>query len=284
MGLGTYRAVVHVGISPFASTRDGFERIARRAVAGGIDRLWLGDGYLQNADFPLWSGGVESMTALAWLAGRFPEATVGVSAAVLPLRDPAWLVKQAATVDQLTAGRFVLVVCPGHWDDELVARGLPVGERAATFDAALVALRDELAVAGEDGRLSPPPFTPGGPPLWLAGATATMQRALRLGLPYQASRRTPEELAPLARRWFDSGGGLLAHRVRVEVSAPGEAGPAGHAVDWHAVTGSPAEVADQLGRFAALGVADLSLVPGQDDERSLRTVEVLVEQVLPQLG
>src|SRR3954453_10981186 len=158
---------MHVGISPFASSREGFERVARHAVEGGIDRLWLGDGYLQNADFPLWSGGVESMTALAWLAGRFPSATVGVSAAVLPLRDSAWLVKQAATIDQLTGGRFVLVVCAGFWADELAARGLEPDDRANLFDAGLEALQAARADAGRPGALSPPPRTPGGPPLWL---------------------------------------------------------------------------------------------------------------------
>jgi alkanesulfonate monooxygenase SsuD/methylene tetrahydromethanopterin reductase-like flavin-dependent oxidoreductase (luciferase family) len=253
-------------------------------VEGGIDRLWLGDGYLQNANFPLWSGGVESMTALAWLAGRFPGVTVGVSAAVLPLRDPSWLVKQAATIDQLTSGRFVLVVCAGHWSEELAARGLMDGERGPTFDAGIAALRTAMASAGQEGELSPPPLTPGGPPLWLAGAGATMRRALELSLPYQASRRTPEELEPLARRWFDAGGGLLAHRVRVEVTEPGDAVPEGRELNWHAVTGSAGEVAAQLRRFAELGVGDLSLIPGQDDERSLRTVDALVEQVLPQLG
>src|SRR3954447_4295668 len=142
---------MHVGISPFASTREGFERVARHAVDGGIDRLWLGDGYLQNADFPLWSGGVESLTALAWLAGRFPTATVGVSAAVLPVRDPAWLVKQAATIDQLTAGRFVLVVCAGFWGEELAARGLEPADRAALFDSGLEALQAAMATVGQGG-------------------------------------------------------------------------------------------------------------------------------------
>ena len=92
---------------------------------------------------------------------------------------------------------------------------------------------------------------------------------------------TPDELAPLAARWFDAGGGLLAHRVRVEI---GPERRMGQEVDWHAVSGSPDQVAEQLDRYRQLGVADLSLVPGQDDERSMATVAALVEEVLPQLS
>jgi alkanesulfonate monooxygenase SsuD/methylene tetrahydromethanopterin reductase-like flavin-dependent oxidoreductase (luciferase family) len=274
---------VRVGISPFASSRAGFEKIAATAVAGGIASLWLGDGYLETPDFPIWGGGVESMSALAWLAGRFPQAVVGVSAAVLPLRDANWLAKQAMTLDQLTEGRFVLVVCPGFWDRELQHRGIDPARRAEVFERQLELLRAALGgpAEGEAERLSPAPFTPGGPPLWLAGGPATMRRALRLNLPFQASRLTPDELAPLAARWFDAGGGLLAHRVRVEI---GPLRRVGEEVDWHALAGSADQVAEQLDRYRQIGVADLSLVPGQDDERSMATVAALVEEVLPQLS
>ena len=55
-------------------------------------------------------------------------------------------------------------------------------------------------------------------------------------------------------------------------------------MDWHAVAGPPGFVAEQLERYRELGVGDLSLVPGQDDEASLATVEALVGEVLPRLG
>jgi alkanesulfonate monooxygenase SsuD/methylene tetrahydromethanopterin reductase-like flavin-dependent oxidoreductase (luciferase family) len=274
---------VRIGISPFASSRQGFEKIAAIAVSGGVRVLWMGDGYLETPDFPMWAGGVESMSTLAWLAGRFPQASIGVSAAVLPLRDPEWLAKQAATLDQLTEGRFVLTVCAGFWDRELQHRGIDPAQRAEVFDHRLDALRAALAAPADPAaeRLSPPAFTPGGPPLWLAGGPATMRRALYLGLPFQASRLTPAELAPLAARWFDAGGGVLAHRVRVEIGAVARMG---EEVEWHAVVGSADQVAEQLDSYRRLGVSDLSLVPGQDDERSLATVTALVEKVLPQLS
>src|SRR5689334_16221337 len=116
---------MRVGISPFASTRAGALEIASIAVDGGVEALWLGDGLLANPDFPRWAGGLEPFTALGWLAGRFPSVVVGVSAAVLTVRDVVWTAKQAMTLDHLTEGRSVLAVAPGFWPEELAYRGVP---------------------------------------------------------------------------------------------------------------------------------------------------------------
>lgn len=281
--------MLRFGISPFADTREGALRIARTAVDGGIDTLWLGDGLLASADFPGWSGALEPFTELSWLAGAVDPGRVGLTAAVLPLRDVVNVAKQAATLDVITEGRFVLVVAPGFWDREFAFRGVPVDERGARFDDAVVALQALWYGRPHDGPfhripagdvVSPEPFTPGGPPLWLAGGDATMKRALRLGLPFQPSRMLPDELEPLARRWFDDGGGELGLRLRVEVS---DHVPQGHEVDWQALTGPADHVCDALARYAAMGVSDISVVPGQHDDTSLHTVEALVETVLPRL-
>ena len=247
------------------------------AVAGGLDTLWLGDGYLSNPDFGGWSGGMETFTELAWLSGREPNARVGITAAVLPIRDIVWVAKQANTLHRVAGGGFVLVAAPGFWRQDLEARGLDFDRRGSLFDAAL----DELTGALNDPTFSPGPPDTGPPPVWLAGANATMQRAIDRRLPFQSSRATPDELAPIAADFFDRGGTKLAHRVRVEL---GDHSVAGAELDWHAVTGSVDEVVDAFGRFQDLGVFDLSLIPGQDDATSLRTLRGLVDDVLPQLG
>src|SRR5439155_9424966 len=205
-------------------------RLARTAVEGRLDTLWLGDGLLENNDFPVWAGGMESFTELAWLAGAFPDARIGITAAVLPLRDVLWVAKQAATLDHLCDGEFVLAVTPGFWEREFAYLGLDFAARGRVFEERVAELRDLLAARPGMGGPSPPPLTSGGPPMWLAGAEATMKRALRLGMPYQASPTTPEALAPAARRWFEAGGGTLGVRVRMEIGhAPG----GDEAVPWN---------------------------------------------------
>ncbi|MEO1064094.1 MAG: LLM class flavin-dependent oxidoreductase [Actinomycetota bacterium] len=268
---------MRIGISPFASTRSTAHELARLAVEGGMDTLWLGDGYLANPDFADWAGGMESMTELAWLSGSFPTARVGITAAVLPMRDIPWTAKQANTLHRVAGGGFVLAVAPGFWRRDLEARGVDFDRRGSVFEAAL----DELLAVLADPAYNPGPPPDGPPPVWLAGGPATMRRAAERGLPFQASRALPDALASIAAEFADRGGSTLAHRVRVEV---GGHDVAGEEVDWQAVTGSVDQVVDALGRYRELGVADLSCIPGQDDATSLRTVEALTTDVLPQLG
>jgi alkanesulfonate monooxygenase SsuD/methylene tetrahydromethanopterin reductase-like flavin-dependent oxidoreductase (luciferase family) len=272
--------VLEIGISPFASTRAGMLAVAAAAVDGGIHRLWLGDGLLVNPDFPGWAGSMEPFTTLAWLAGRHPQVAMGVSAAVLPIRDVVWTMKQAATLDHVTGGRTVLVVAPGFWARELEYRGVDPDQRGARFRSDLAGLRALLA-GEEEPRVAPVPFSPDSPPVWLAGERATRALAWRLGLPFQASRIVPADLAPLAREWFDEGGRQLAVRIRVSVTPEP---PQGVDVEWNALAGPPAYLAEQLAEYAALGVTDVSLIPGQDDTGSLATTEAIVSEVLPHLA
>ena len=107
-----------------------------------------------------------------------------------------------------------------------------------------------------------------------------MDRAIAGALTFQSSRITPQDLAPVAAEFFDRGGTALAHRVRVEY---GSHAVEGEEVDWNAVTGSVDQLVEALGRYREMGVSDLAIVPGQNDETSRRTVEALVSDVVPQL-
>lgn len=267
---------MQLGASVYGSDRAAALRFGDALVEAGIDRLWLGDGIFRRPDFALWRGGLEAMTTLAWLNGRHPEVGIGVTAAVLPLRDMDWLAREALTLDHVSSGRFVLAVAAGFWADELAYRGVDPDRRGEVFRRQLADLRARL-----DGEvLSPPAFSAGGVPLWLAGGDATHRHALDLGLPFQASRLLPDELAPVAAAWFDAGGTTLAHRIYVEV---GDDAPDGQQVERHVVSGSPAQLLDALGRFADLGVGDCSMVLGHDDASALATLEVLATEVWPEL-
>lgn len=74
---------------------------------------------------------------------------------------------------------------------------------------------------------------------------------------------------------------MLAHRVYIQIEDPSN-------IDYdpsrNAITGSVDFIVDTLDRFSEMGVGDLSIIPGRDDASSLRTVEVLIEHVLPQLS
>jgi alkanesulfonate monooxygenase SsuD/methylene tetrahydromethanopterin reductase-like flavin-dependent oxidoreductase (luciferase family) len=272
---------LRIGISPWAGNRGEVETVAEAALSAGIDTFWLGDGLLGRPDFPAWSGGMESFGELAWLAGRYPGASLGLGAAVLPLRDPLWVAKSAATLDQLTEGRFTLVLTPGNWPDEFAAMGRDFSKRGTALESGLVSLSKIWSASAGDEGPSPRPWTPGGPPVWLAGARATMLRAIRLGLPFQASRIGPAALAPTAREWFDRGGTKLAVRVRMGAGERrGTASAPPTATGTGALIGSAAFLSEQIDAFRQLGVTDLSIMPGQDVDASLRTIEALAEEAL----
>jgi alkanesulfonate monooxygenase SsuD/methylene tetrahydromethanopterin reductase-like flavin-dependent oxidoreductase (luciferase family) len=267
--------------------------VATAAAQAGVDTLWLGDGLLVVPDFPPWSGGMEAFTELAWLAGAHPTLGIGIGAAVLPLRDVLWVAKQAATLDHLTEGRFFLVVTPGIWEREFEFRHRSFSARGRHFEDQIGALRAAFAGAGyegetirlpDEGRLSPEPFSKNGPPLWLAGDRATMERALRLGLPFQARATTPLTLRPIAEQWFERGGGDLAVRIALEVAddIPEEL-VVDNVAQASALIGPPNYLTEQLAQYAALGVADVSIMPGRNDATSLRTLESLGAEVLPAL-
>ena len=268
---------MRLGISPFGSSQSAVEALSKSAVVAGLDTLWLGDGYLLTTDFPGWRGAMESMTTLGWLAGRFPTARIGITAAVLPTRDMGWLAKEANTLNRIAGGGFVLAAAAGYWAHDLEARGIPFNHRGDRFRNDLADLRRRL----NDEALGPGPMPSKPVPLWLAGANPTMQHSITIDVPFQASRATPEELAPLAANYFDSGGSTLCHRVRV---TSGDCTVDGDRVEWHSVCGSVTQLVDAFGSFEAMGVSDLSIIPGHDDASALETIETLAASVLPQLS
>ena len=268
---------IRLGVSPFAESQQAVERIALAAVEGGLDTLWLGDGYLLTSDFPGWRGAMESFTALGWLVGRFPTARVGITAAVLPMRDIPWVAKQANTLHRVAGGGFVLAVAAGFWPHDLEARGVEFEGRGSRFRSDVDALSTHL----DDVGLGPGPVAGDPVPIWVAGAAATMRFGIERGMPFQSSRATPDELEPVAKQFFDEGGTTLTHRVRVTF---GESTVEGDRVAWHSVSGSVNQLVEALSRFRDMGVTDLSIIPGHDDASALTTVEVLASDVLPQLS
>jgi len=143
----------------------------------------------------------------------------------------------------ITAGNFVLAVTAGFWADELAYRRIDPADRGGEFRRRLGELRAKLA----GDTLSPAPYTLDGPPVWL---------------------------------WKELNGGLLAHRIYAEA---GTGVPDGEEVARHVVAGSAAQIADAFAAYRELGVDDLSVVLGHDDASAMRTLEVLLSDVLPAL-
>jgi probable F420-dependent oxidoreductase len=200
-------------------------RLAQRAEALGVDSIWVSDHlvaprdvastypYDRRPDARPGDMGViehfyEPLTTLGYLAGVTSRIRLGVSAYVMPYRNPVLTAKQAATLDALSDGRLVLAVGVGWLREEFAALGVPFEQRGRRTDEYLAICRALWTedVASWDGRLvrlppvrtGPKPVQRPHPPLWIAGnSTAARARAARLGQGWHAIDLAPAELAPL---------------------------------------------------------------------------------------
>lgn len=93
---------------------------------------WLDHGGHQTLD---------PFVALGHVAAATSKLRLLTYLAVIPYRNPFLLAKMAATVDRLSAGRFILGAGTGYLKGEFAALGVPFDERNELFDEALSVLR-----------------------------------------------------------------------------------------------------------------------------------------------
>ena len=94
------------------------ERITAIADAAGLEYVGIQD-HPYNAEF------VDTLTMITWLAGQTSNVHFFPNVANLPLRPPALLAKQAATIDVLSGGRFELGLGAGAAAEPIAGMGGP---------------------------------------------------------------------------------------------------------------------------------------------------------------
>ena len=110
---------------PFVAPED-FVRVAVDCERLGYHSVW-GNDHITTQHYvrELFPGNppnfYELMTVLSFCAAATKTIKVGTAVAVLPMRDPFWLAKQAATIDQLSGGRLILAVGIGAYREEFLA-------------------------------------------------------------------------------------------------------------------------------------------------------------------
>lgn len=196
-----------------------FLAFIEKVERAGFDSFWLDDHVAFRGNF------LESLAALAAAAARTERIALGSLVYLLPLRRPAIAAKAAATVDYLSGGgRFIFGVGVGGEEArEFEVSGVPRAERGARTDEAIAVLRklwSGVAVSHEgkffrfsDARQSPPPLTPGGPPIWVGGRSEAAQRRAALladgYAPYLYSPSRYEKALECVRRYADEAGRSL---------------------------------------------------------------------------
>ena len=119
--------------------------MARAAEAAGFDSIWVGDHLLYRGDGEAERGPWEAWTVLAGLASVTERVELGPLVACAAFHPPGLVAKMAATVAEVSGGRFVLGLGAGWNEEEFRAYGLPFDHRVSRFEEAFTIIRGLLA-------------------------------------------------------------------------------------------------------------------------------------------
>src|SRR5581483_2641743 len=181
--------------------------------------------------------------------------------------------KALATADYLSGGRVIVGAGIGWWPEEFAALGVPFADRAARTLEYLQVMRriwtaSRLEFHGRfvhvpgAGGLGPPPVQRPHPPIWIGGhSEGALRRVVAVGDGWHPlGLRPPVRLEPaaLARkvahlRALAAEAGRDPAALTIAFKAPLRLEPAA-GPDRPLLTGSPAQVAEDLHAYVAAGV------------------------------
>jgi luciferase-type oxidoreductase len=122
-------------------TLAGHAEMARKVDEAGFSAIWLRDVPFYDPNFGDVGQVLDPLVYAGFLAAVTRRITIGTAGIVLPLRDPLIVAKQAATIDQLLGGRFLLGLATGDRPIEYPAFRVDFSTRADRFRDALALIR-----------------------------------------------------------------------------------------------------------------------------------------------
>jgi len=263
----------------------------------GYDSVWLGEHLLYRWPDRPPRGPWEAWTELAAIAAVTNRVEFGPLVACTNFHNPALLAKQAATIDEISGGRFVLGLGAGWNETEFRAYGFPFDHRIDRFEEAYTIIRGLLQDGAVDfaGRfykardceLLPRGPRPDGPPLLIGSSgprmlRLTMSSAHAWNSWFSNFGNRPEGIGPLrdvvdeACRDVGRDPSEIARTVALMVRLPGGTGRIQGSYADEAppppIEGSAAKIADGLRGFADEGIEHVQLVLDPITLDSIRTV------------
>ena len=119
--------------------------LARAAEASGFDSIWVGDHMLYRGDGREERGPWDAWTLLAALACSTERVRLGPLVASTAFHPPGLIARMAATIDELSGGRFVLGLGAGWNEAEFRAFGIPFDRLVSRFEESFEIIRRLLA-------------------------------------------------------------------------------------------------------------------------------------------
>ena len=288
--------------------------VARRTEECGFSAFFRSDHYLAMGVEGL-PGPTDSWVTLAGLARETSTIRLGTLVTSATFRHPGPLAISVAQVDAMSGGRVDLGLGAGWYEGEHAAYGIPFPETKERFDR----LGEQLAIitglwrtpvgerfsfAGDhyvlaDSPALPKPTSPDGPPIIVGGhgkhrtpalaaryaaefnvgfssADVVGDRFVRVREACDISGRDPNELV------YSAALTVCCGRDEAEVRRRAE-GIGGGVDELRAtgVAGTPAECAETIGRYAAVGTERVYLQV--IDLHDLDHLDLIAAEVMPQL-
>ena len=153
----------------------------------GFDSVWLEEHHgVKNHYWP------SPLIGLAGIATRTERLVLGTDVMVMPFYHPVRVAEDAAMLDIMSGGRFILGAAIGYKPDEFTLYQTPLEKRGARFEEAiqLIKLLWTQAEVNFEGayyqvtglKIEPRPCSQPHPPLWLGGwGELSVRRAALLG-------------------------------------------------------------------------------------------------------
>ncbi|HXJ36189.1 MAG TPA: LLM class flavin-dependent oxidoreductase [Candidatus Eisenbacteria bacterium] len=298
---------VGLGIAnfPFSDAR-GFWRWIERCEDSSVDSIWQTDRLV--SPIPQ----LESMTAMAALAGATERLKFGMNVTVVTFRDPLVLARECATIDYLSNGRLLPAFGVGpDIAPEWQATGRSPDGRGKQVDEALEIMArlwmgERVTFEGQhyryrDVQIAPLPVQR--PlPLWIGGRSgAAIRRTAKLGTGWLGGVESPEQVAPIVAgikeasaaagrpidpdhfgaafgfrfgTWDDP---IVQKTARILSALAKTSDPR-----RHAAVGGAAEILARIEEFKAAGISKFVLRPvAFGDAEMIEQTERLIGEVLP---
>jgi alkanesulfonate monooxygenase SsuD/methylene tetrahydromethanopterin reductase-like flavin-dependent oxidoreductase (luciferase family) len=270
--------------------------MARAAEEAGFDSIWVGDHLLYRDGGEPERAPWEAWTILGALAAATEQVELGPLVACTAFHPPGLIAKMAATLAEVTGGRFVLGLGAGWNEEEFRAFGLSFDHRVSRFEEAFTIIRGLLAGErvtlrgryhqAEDVVLLPRPTAA---PRLMVGSNGP--RMLAATLPhvdawntwYEDYRNSPDRFAELnerissAARDASRDPGEITRSACVLVAPDGASAVRPSTPDAPPpVTGSAAQIASGLRELHEAGANEIILIVDPITEDSIRRLGEVV--------
>jgi F420-dependent oxidoreductase-like protein len=296
------------------ATYDQLLRVAKATEDLAFDAFFRSDHYLaMGVDGA--PGPTDAWTTLAGLARETSRIRLGTLMTSATFRFPGPLAIQVAQVDQMSGGRVELGLGAGWFEEEHTGYGIPfpqTGERFDRFEEQLAIITglwstpegEVFSHKGEhytltDSPALPKPVQRPGPPVIIGGKGKRRTPALaaryaaEFNLPFESLDVTSAQIGRVRKACTDIGrdpdeltysNALVLCCGATEEEVHRRADAIGRTTDdlrENGLAGSPAEVVDRIGQFAALGSERIYLQTL--DLSDLDHLELVAAEVMPQL-